>query len=39
MDAVQNYLVDPCCKNDVFGFDKIIDDSDYSVPHRLVENN
>ena len=34
----QNYLVDLCCKNEVSGFDKVVDDFDYNIPHHLMEN-
>ena len=36
---VRKYLVDQYCKNEVFGLRKIVGDSDYSIHHRLLENN
>ena len=35
----RKYLVDQYCENEVFGLRKIVDDSDYSIHHRLMENN
>ena len=35
----QKYLVGLYCKNEVFGWNKIFDDFDYSILHRLMENN
>ena len=36
---VQKYLIDLCCKNEVFGFEKIVDVSDYIILHRRMKNN
>ena len=39
MCRVQKYLVDQYCKNKDFDLRKIVDDSDYSIHHLLMENN
>ena len=39
MCMIRKYLVDQYCKNEVFGFRKNVNDSDYSIHHRLMENN
>ena len=36
---VRKYLIDLCCKNEVFGFEKIVDVFDYKILHRRMENN
>ena len=38
MYLVRNYLVDQCCKSEVFGLNRIVDDFGYIVPHHLIEN-
>ena len=35
----QKHLFDQYCKNEVSNLKKIVDDADYSIHHRLMENN
>ena len=39
VSMVKKYLGDLCCKNEVFGLDKIVENFDDKFLHHLMENN